>query len=70
MCDKTKKESYLMDAPVSKSHSLHITVTMKLRKYTHWEEELIIIIWQLNAARIVPLVLSKTGIIPQNYIEA
>jgi hypothetical protein len=42
---------------------------MKLQKYTYWKEELIII-WQLNAVRIVPLVLSETGIIPQNYVEA
>jgi len=64
-----KKESYLTDAPISISHRLHITIIMKFQKYTYWKEELIIIL-QLNAVRIVPLVLSKTRIIPQNYVEA
>jgi hypothetical protein len=41
---------------------------MKLQKYIYGKKELIII-WQLNAVRRVPLILFKTGIIPQNYVE-
>jgi len=69
MCDKTKIESYLIDAPFSNGHNVHITIITKLQQYTYWKEELIII-WELNAVRIVPLVLTKTGIILQNYMEA
>lgn len=53
MCDKTKKKkkgSYLIDASNANSHSLQLTIIMKLQKYTYWKEEPMII-WQLNAVR-------------------
>ena len=68
MCEKTKRESYLIDAPISNSHNVHITIITKLQKYTYWKEELTII-WQLNAVRLVHLVLSKLELFPKTTWE-
>jgi hypothetical protein len=63
--DRASKEAHSVDVAIPNSHS---SITEKLQKYTDLKEELITI-WQLNAACIIPLVLSITGIIPINAIH-
>jgi hypothetical protein len=53
---KTTKETRSVDVAVPNSHTLHSTITEKLQKYAELKEE-IIIMWQLAAAGIAPLML-------------
>ena len=66
--DKTIKEAYLIDVAIPNSHNLHNTIIEKLQKYIDLKEELIRI-WQLKTAYIIPLVLSTTGIIPNESLK-
>ena len=61
--DKTIKEACLTDVAIPNSHNLHSTIIEKLRKYTDLKEEFVRI-WELKMAYVIPLVLSKTCIIP------
>jgi hypothetical protein len=63
MLGKTIKKAYAIDAGITNSHNLHNTSADKLQKCADLKEELIRI-RQLKAVYIVPLVLSRTGIIP------
>jgi hypothetical protein len=56
-----KRYAYLIDVAIPNSPSLHSTTTEELQKYTDLKEELI---------RMLPLVLSTTGIIPNKLHES
>jgi len=68
MLDKTIREAYLMYVAIHSSHNLHSTVTERLLKYMDLKEVLVRI-WQLKKANVIPLVLSTTGIIPNKLCD-
>ena len=65
LIDKTNKTGYLIDIAVPNSHNIQTTKAEKLNKYIELKDE-ITRMWNLRKVTIVPIVLSTTGIIPNN----
>jgi hypothetical protein len=60
--DETIKEACSKDVAIPSSYNLHTTIIKKLQKYVDLKEVLIRM-WQLRTACIIPLLLSTAGII-------
>ena len=67
--DKTIQRAYLTEAAIPNSHNLYRAFIEKLLNYADLKEELRSI-WQLNEFRILLLVLSTKGIIPDNLYDS
>ena len=65
----TIKEEYLIYAAIPNSHNLHSTFSDILQKYTDLIEELTSHL-QLQTTYIIPLVLSTSGMIPNELHES
>jgi hypothetical protein len=60
--DKTIKKHIEIDVAVANSHSFHSTITGKLQTFADLQEAKFMRIWQLKAARIIPIVQSTTAV--------
>ena len=68
LIDKINKSTTLIDIAVPNTHNLKDTYTEKIRKYTDLSIE-IKKQWQMNTVKIVPIIISATGIIPKSLIQ-
>ncbi|KAG6439021.1 hypothetical protein O3G_MSEX000416 [Manduca sexta] len=63
--DKHSKTTYLIDIAIPNTHNIQKTVTEKIAKYTELKDE-VTRIWKQEKVYVVPIVLSTTGVIPNN----
>jgi hypothetical protein len=64
MNNKTKN-TFLIDTAVPNTHNLAKTITDKQNKYQELANE-IRAMWKQNAAQVIPIVISSTGVIPES----
>jgi len=62
---KKTKNTFLIDIAVMHTHNLAKTITDKQNKYQELANE-ICTIWKQNAAQVIPIVVSSTGVIPKS----
>jgi hypothetical protein len=67
--DKIHKTALLIDVAFPNTHNIQNTVTEKLSKYTDLKDE-ITRMWKLSNVTIVPLVISTTGVVPNQIHNA
>ena len=62
--NKKPKNTLLIDIAVPNTHNLAKTITDKQNKYQELANE-ICAMWKQNAAQVIPIVISSTGVIPK-----
>jgi len=67
--DKKTKNTFLIDIAVTNTHNLAKTITDKLNKYQELANE-IRAMWKHNAAQMVPIVITSTGVIPKSISQS
>lgn len=67
--DKIRKITYLIDIAVPNTHNLQKTISEKINKYSELKDE-VTRIWRQNKVYIIPIVLSTTGVIPNNLLHS
>jgi len=63
--DKNTKTTFLIDIAVPNTHNLTKTITNKQNKYQELANE-ICAMWKQNAAQVILIVMSSTGVIPKS----
>lgn len=63
--NKSTKTAFLIDIAVPNNHNVESTIVEKERKYIELKDE-VKRLWSLETVTIVPIVISATGLIPQN----
>ena len=63
--DKKTNNTFLIDVAVPNTHNLAKTITYKQNKYQELANE-ICAMWKQNAAQVIRIVLSSTGVIPKS----
>ena len=66
--NKKTKNTFLMDIAVPNAHHLAKTITDKQNKYQELANE-ICAIWKQNAAQVIPIVISSSGVIPKSLSQ-
>jgi hypothetical protein len=66
--NKKTKNAFLIDIAVSNKHNLAKTITDKQNKYQELANE-ICAMWKQNAAQVIPIVISSTGVIPKSLTQ-
>ena len=66
---KKKKNSFLIYIAVPNTHNLSKTITDKQNKYQGLTNE-ICAMWKQNAAQVIPIVISSTGVIPNSLSQS
>ena len=67
--NKKTKNAFLIDTAVPNTHNLAKTVTDKQNKYQELANE-IYAMWKQNAAQVIPIALSSTGVIPKSLSQS
>ena len=67
--NKKKKITFLIDIAVPNAHNLAKTITDKQNKYPELANE-ICAMWKQNAAQVIPIVISSTGVIPKSLSQS
>jgi len=67
--NKKTKDTFLIDTAVPNTHNLAKTVTDTQNKYQELANE-ICAMWKQNAARVIPIVISSTGVIPKSLSQS
>jgi len=67
--NKNTKNNLLIDIAVQNIHNLTKTVTDKQNKYQEVANE-ICAMWKQNAAEVIPIVISSTGVIPKSLPQS
>ena len=67
--NKKTKNTFLIDRAVPNTHNLTKTITDKQNKYQELANE-IRAMWKQNAARMIPIVISSTGVIPKSLSQS
>ena len=62
---KKTKNAFLIDIAVPNTHNLAKTITHKQKKYRELANE-ICAMWKQNAAQVIAIVISSTGVIPKS----
>jgi hypothetical protein len=62
--NKKTKNTFLIDVAAPNTHNLSKTITDKQNKYQELANE-ICAMWKQKAARVIPIVISSTGVIPK-----
>jgi len=60
--NKKTKNTFLIDIAVSNKHNLAETITDKQNKYREMANE-ICAVWKQKTAKVIPIVISSTGVI-------
>jgi len=63
--NQTTKNTFLIDTAVPSTHNLAKTITDKQNKYQELTNE-ICAMWKQKAAKLTPIVISSTGVIPKS----
>ena len=63
--NKKAKNTFLIDIAVQNTHNLAKTITDKQNKYQELANE-ICAVWKQNAAQVILIVMSSTGVIPKS----
>jgi len=66
--NKKTKTPFLIDTAVPNTHNLAKTTTDKQNKYQEVANE-ICAMWNKNAAQVIPIVISSTGVIPKSVSQ-
>jgi uncharacterized protein YbaA (DUF1428 family) len=66
---KKKTKIFLMDIALPNTHNLAKTVTDKQNKYQELANE-ICAMWKQNAAQVIPIAISSTGVIPKSLPQS
>jgi lysophospholipase L1-like esterase len=69
MINKKTKNNFLIDIAVPNTHNLAKTITDKQNKYQELANE-IYAMWKQNTAKVIPLVISYTGVIPKSLPQS
>ena len=67
--NKTTKNTFLIDIAVPNTHNLAKIITEKQEKYRELANE-ICAMWKQNAAQVIPIVISSTGVIPKSLSQS
>jgi hypothetical protein len=67
--NKKTQTTYLKDIAVPNTHNLAKTITDKQNKYRELANE-IFAMWKQNAAQVIPIVISSTGVIPKSLSQS
>jgi len=67
--NKKTKTTYLIDIAVLNTHNLTRTITDEQNKHQELANE-ICTMWKHNAALVIPLVISSTGVIPNSLSQS
>jgi hypothetical protein len=67
--NKNTKNNLLIDIAVLNIHNLTKTITDKQNKYQEVANE-ICAMWKQNAAEVIPIVISSTGVIPKSLPQS
>jgi hypothetical protein len=67
--NKNTKNTFLIDTDVLNTHNLTKTITDKQNKYQELENE-ICAMWKQNAAQVIPIIISSTGVIPKSLAQS
>jgi len=67
--NKKPKTTYLINIAVPNTHNLAKTITEKQSKYQELANE-ICAMWKQNTVKVVPIVISSTGIIPKSLSQS
>ena len=69
--NKKTKNAFLIDiaVPNTRTHNLAKTITDKQSKYQELANE-ICAMWKQNAALVIPMVISSTGVIPKSLSQS
>jgi hypothetical protein len=66
--NKKTKNTFLIDTAVLNTHNLAKTITDKQNKYKELANE-ICTMWKQKAAKMIPIVISSTGVIPKSLSQ-
>jgi len=67
--NKKTKNIFLIDIAIPNIHNLAKTITDKQNKYQELANE-ICAMWKQNAAQVIPIVISCTGVIPKSLLQS
>ena len=67
--NKKTKTTYLTDIAVSNTHNLAKTIIEKQSKYQELANE-ICATWKQNTVKVIPIVISSTGVIPKSLSQS
>jgi len=67
--NKRAKNTFLIDIAVPNAHNLAKTITDKQNKYQELANE-ICAKWKQKAAKVIPIVISSTGVIPKSLSQS
>jgi hypothetical protein len=67
--NKKTKNTFLIDIAVPNTHNLAKTITDKQNKHEELANEFCAM-WKQNAAQVIPLVISITGVIPKSLLQS
>jgi hypothetical protein len=67
--NKNTKNAFLIDIAVPNTHYLAKTITDKQNKYQELAKE-ICAMWKQNAAQVIPIAISPTGVIPKSLTQS
>ena len=66
--NEKSKNTFLIDIAVPNTHNLAKTITDKQNKYQELANE-ICAMWKQNAAQMIPIVVTTTGVIPKSLSQ-
>jgi len=67
--NKKTKNTFLIDIAVPNTHNLAKTISDKQKKYQELANE-ICAMWKQNAVKVIPIVISSTGVIPKSLSQS
>ena len=67
--NKKIKNTFLIDIAVPNTHTTAKTITDKQNKYQEMANE-ICVMWKQNAAQVIPIAISSTGVIPKSLPQS
>ena len=69
--NKITKNAFFIDIAVQNTHNLAKTITDKQNKYQELTNEICVCaMWKQNAAQVIPIVISSTGVIPKSLSQS
>jgi hypothetical protein len=67
--NKKTNNTFLIDTAIPNSHNLAKIITNKQNKYQELANE-ICAMWKQNTAKVIPIVISSTGVIPKSLMQS
>ena len=69
LMNRKPKNTFLIDMAVPNTHNLAKTITDTQNKYQELASE-ICAMWKQNAAQMIPIIISSTGVIPKSLSQS